>query len=367
MTSRVYNFSAGPAMLPLSALEEARRDLLALPEVGMSVLEISHRSKCFTAILEEAESNIRALLGLSDRYHVLFLPGGASLQFSMLAMNLLRGEGRSADYLVTGSWGAKAVKEAQKEGTTRVLFDGKDENYVRAPEDSEIDVDSNATYLHYTSNETIQGVQYPREPETGDVPLVCDASSDFLSRPVAIERYGILYAGAQKNVGPAGLAVAIVREDMLERIEGTLPSMLDYRVMAENDSCYNTPPVFTIYFIMLSTRWLLNTVGGLDKMAELNQRKAQPLYDLIDGSGGFYQGHAKVECRSMMNVPFRLADADLDATFLEESTAQGLCELKGHRSVGGMRASIYNAMPPEGVQTLCEFMRDFQERHASAD
>lgn len=364
MNERVFNFSAGPATLPLSVLEEAQRHLVALPGAGMSVLEISHRSSWFEEIRHEAEANLRELLGVPEDYHVLFLQGGASLQFSMVPMNLLRGQDRPAAYLITGSWGRKALKEAQKEGAVRVAWDGGAENYVRVPEPSELALSDGAAYVHFTSNETIQGVQFRQEPDAGAVPLVCDASSDFLSRPLDLERYGVIYAGAQKNAGPAGVTIVIVRDALLARAPEGLPTLLDYRVHASKRSAYNTPPVFAIYLVMLVSRWLRHEVGGLDQMAARNAEKAQWLYEVIDRSEGFYRGHAHPQSRSHMNVTWRLADKALEAAFLREAEAEGLCGLKGHRSVGGVRASIYNAMPPEGVRALCEFMRDFQRRHA---
>ncbi|MFQ3609891.1 MAG: 3-phosphoserine/phosphohydroxythreonine transaminase [Fimbriimonadales bacterium] len=360
MTKRVWNFSAGPGVLPLPVLEEAQRELLALPEAGMSVLEISHRSKWFDAILEETEQNLRQLLSIPPDYHVLFLQGGASLQFAMVPMNLL-GDG-SADYIVTGSWGEKAFQEAEKLGKARHAWNGKSERYTRVPHPSELDLDPNARYVHFTSNETIQGVEFPAEPSVGAVPLVCDMSSDFLSRPVDITRYALIYAGAQKNAGPAGVTVVIVRNDLLERVPTNLPAMLDYRVQAQNRSVYNTPPVFAIYIVMLVSRWLLHTIGGLERVYQMNREKAALLYEAIDQSGGFYQGHAHPECRSLMNVTWRLPSEELEKEFLKEAQAHDLYELKGHRSVGGCRASIYNAMPMEGVRALREFMLDFARR-----
>lgn len=362
MTQRVWNFAAGPAVLPLPVLEEAQRDLLALPGVGASVLEISHRSKHFDAILQEAEANLRKLLNIPEHYHVLFLQGGASLQFAMVPMNLL-GDG-SADYIITGSWGQKAFKEAQLVGKVRIAWDGKDENFVRTPRPNEYQIDPNARYVHFTSNETIQGVMFPAEPEVGDVPLVCDMSSNFLWAPIDVSKYALIYAGAQKNAGPAGVTIVIIRDDLVQHAPGTLPAMLNYRVHAENKSVYNTPPVFAIYIVMLVTRWLLNTVGGLERMAQINREKARLLYEVIDQSNGFYRGHAHPEHRSTMNVTWRLPNEELEKLFLREAEANGLHELKGHRSVGGCRASIYNAMPIEGVQALREFMLEFMRKHA---
>jgi len=363
MTERVYNFSPGPAMLPLPVLEKARDELLALPGEGISVLEMSHRSKAFTSIIESAEANLRKLLGIPDSYRVLFLQGGAQLQFAMVPMNLLAGTHKSADYILTGSWGKKALKEAKTQGGTRVAFDAESDNYSRVPEQNELTLKSDAAYVHFTSNETIQGVQFPTEPDTGDVPLVCDCSSDFLSRPVPIERYGVMYACAQKNAGPSGVTMVIIRDDLVKQSAGGLPSMLSYKAIAENNSLLNTPPTFAIYAVNLITEWLLNDIGGLEKMHAHNQRKAQILYDRIDQSDGFYEVHAQPGSRSLMNVAFRLKDSNLEGPFLEGAAQQGLVALKGHRSVGGCRASIYNAMPEAGVKLLAEFMADFQKKH----
>ncbi len=359
MEKRVYNFSPGPAMLPLPALQEAQRDLLALPGTGISILEISHRSKAFEKIINQAEANLRTLLGIPNNYRVLFLQGGALLQFGMVAMNLLHGTGKSADYIVNGTWSKKAHDEAKTQGGVHVAWDGKAGNYNRVPPANELKLDPNAAYAYFASNETIQGVQYPKEPEVGGVPLVCDASSDFLSRPVPVEKYGILFACAQKNAGPAGVTIVIIRDDLVERSPADLPSLVNYKILAEGKSLLNTPPTFAIYMVKLVTDWLLNEIGGLEKMAGINQGKAKMLYDVIDGSNGFYQGHAEPGSRSAMNVAFRLANPAQDEPFLKQAAERGLCELKGHRSVGGCRASIYNAMPVEGVKLLAEFMQEF--------
>ncbi|MER3473675.1 MAG: 3-phosphoserine/phosphohydroxythreonine transaminase [Armatimonadota bacterium] len=364
MNERVFNFSPGPATLPLPVLQEVQQNLLALPGVGASILEISHRSKTFEGIIAQAEANIRQLLNLPEAYHVLFLQGGASLQFSQVPMTFLRGTARSADYIVTGSWALRALAEAQREGNVRVVWDGKGDNYSRVPRAGEYAINPDAVYVHFTSNETIQGIQFPTEPETGGVPLVCDASSDFLSRPIDVRRYGLIYAGAQKNVGPAGVTIVIIRQDLLEQVPDNLPTMLDYRVHAEHRSLYNTPPVFAVYIVMLVTRWLLENVGGLEQMHAINQQKAQMLYEAIDRSEGFYRGHAQRDSRSLMNVTWRLPSEELEVQFVKEAKEAGLHELKGHRSVGGIRASIYNAMPIEGVRTLVQFMEAFRQRHA---
>jgi len=363
MEKRLYNFAAGPAVLPLPALEEAQRDLLALPGVGISVLEISPRSAAFEKIVQAAEANLRKLLDIPENYHVLFLQGGAQLQFAMVPMNLLRNTGKTADYIVTGTWGNTANKQAKTQGATRIAWDGKDTNYTRVPADSELDLNPEARYVHYTSNETIQGVQYATEPAVGNVPLVCDASSDFLHKKVPVEKYGILYACAQKNVAPAGVTVVIIRKDLVEQSCDDLPSLLSYRVMAEGKSLYNTPPCFCIYMVKLVTDWVLGEVGGLDKMYERNKQKAKRLYDVVDASEGFYNGHADPAHRSVMNVTFRLANPELEKAFSAQAAERGLVELKGHRSVGGFRASIYNAMPVEGVEALADFMEDFCKRN----
>ncbi|MFZ5830927.1 MAG: 3-phosphoserine/phosphohydroxythreonine transaminase [Planctomycetota bacterium] len=362
MEKRVFNFSPGPAMLPLPALEEAQRHLLALPGSGMSILEVSHRSKTFQQIIDQAEANLRKLLSIPANYQVLFLQGGAQLQFATVPMNLLR-DGVSADYIRSGSWGTKAMDEAQKVGKVRACWDGKAGNYNRMPANNELQIDPAAAYVHITSNETIQGVEFPTEPEVGGRPMICDASSDFLGRPIAIEKYGILYACAQKNAGPAGVTMVIIRDDLLEQSADNLPSMLSYKVLAKEKSLYNTPPCFAIYMVKLVTDWLLGTIGGLEKMAEINRKKAAMLYDVIDGSNGFYQGHAEPACRSIMNVAFRLAKPELDDPFLKQAAERGLKELKGHRSVGGCRASIYNAMPVEGVELLRDFMQEFAKKN----
>ena len=360
---RVLNFSAGPGVLPESVLAEAQRDLMALPGVGMSILEISHRSKAFESIIAEAEADIRALAGVPDGYKVLFLQGGASLQFSMVPMNLL-GAGQTADYIDTGSWGEKAVQEARKVGTVNVSASTKADNYSRLPLQSELKLTPGAAYVHMTANNTIEGTEYKSLPDVGGVPLVSDTSSDMFSRPIDVSRHALIYAGAQKNMGPAGATVVIIREDMLARATAkaaTLPTMLNYAVHAKDGSLYNTPPVFAIYAVGLVMKWL-RANGGLAAMAVVNERKAAKLYAEIDRSG-FYRGTARKEDRSLMNVTFRLATEDLEKQFVKESTAAGLDGLKGHRSVGGMRASIYNAFPEAGIDTLVSFMQEFERKN----
>lgn len=361
MEQRIHNFSAGPAAMPLPVLERVQEELLVLPGAGASVMEISHRSKAFAAIHEAAKDNIKSLLGLPDNYRILFLQGGASLQFSMLAMNFLKGG--QADYIKCGSWAEKAIGEAKKHGTVHIAWDGKADNYVRMPDTAELSLSPGAAYVHSTANETIQGIEFFAEPETGDVPLFCDFSSSFLSRPIDVSKYGMIYAGAQKNIGPSGVAAVLLRDDLLDRVPANLPSLLDYKVLADNDSLYNTPPCFGIYMIAKVTEYLRNDIGGLKKMEAINREKAKTLYDVIDGSGGYYIGHAQEANRSLMNITFVLQNTDLEDKFIKEATAQGLDGLKGHRSVGGCRASIYNALTQESVDALATFMKEFQKNN----
>ena len=360
MTERIHNFSAGPAVLPIPVLEEAQRDMLSLPGVGMSVMEISHRSKTFDEIFSSAESGLRELLGIPENYHVLFLQGGASLQFSMIPMNFLPTEG-SADYLITGSWGKKALKEAKRAGATNVAANMADGGFTRVPANGELSLDPQAAYVHLTTNETIEGVEWKQEPEVGDVPLIADASSDILSHPIPVNKYALIYAGAQKNIGPSGVTLVIVRDDLLKRIPDGLHTMLDYRTHVENKSLYNTPNTWGIYIINLVCKWLLQK-GGLTAMHRENEKKAQLIYDAID-STGFYRGHADHDSRSIMNVTFRLPSEELEKKLTVEAPAQGLDGLKGHRSVGGIRASIDNAFPVAGVTALVEFMKEFESEN----
>ncbi len=364
-TTRVFNFAAGPAVLPLPVLEEAQRDLVALPGVGMSVLEISHRSKAFEAIIGECEANTRKLAGIPDNYHVLFLQGGATTQFSMVPMNLLPA-GSWADYIVTGAWSSKAVKEAKKVGAVNVAFDNKAENYLRLPKKGELQLTPGAAYVHVTTNETIHGVEFHQLPDFGDATVVADTSSHMFSRPIDVTKYGLIYAGAQKNIGPAGATLVIVRDDLVKKAAerpsyANLPVMLQYGTHVSEKSLYNTPPCFTIYTIGLVMKWLV-AIGGLEGIDKINERKAGKLYAEIDRTG-FYRGHAAKDCRSRMNVTFRLPNEELEAKFVKESKAAGLDGLKGHRSVGGLRASIYNAFPEEGVDVLVSFMQDFERKN----
>jgi phosphoserine aminotransferase len=359
-TTRIYNFSAGPAVLPLPVLEQAQHDLVSLPGVGMSVMEISHRSKAFESLLDGAIADIRALAGVPDTYKILMLQGGASLQFSMVPMNLLT-PGATADYIDTGSWAEKAVKEATRVGKVNVTGSTKADNYSRLPKPGEISLTPDAAYVHITTNNTIEGTEWLTPPDVGAAPLVADASSDIFSAPIDITRFGLIYAGAQKNLGPSGVTFVVIREDLLARSSKTLPTMLNYQVMAENNSLYNTPNTFGVYILGLTVKWLKG-LGGLAAIGEINARKAARLYAEIDRTG-FYRGTAQKDSRSRMNVTFRLPSEDLEKKFEKEATAVGLDGLKGHRSVGGMRASIYNAFPEAGVDALVEFMREFERKN----
>lgn len=357
---RAHNFNAGPAGLPLEVMQQAQAELLDYKGTGMSIIEMSHRSKEFEAMINEAEANMRELLNIPSNYKVVFMQGGASLQFAMIPMNL-RPAGASADYIVTGAWSKKAVQEAQKLGATHVAADMKASNYNTVPE--KLDLDPKAAYLYFCSNETIHGVEFFNEPvpPTG-VELICDASSDFMSRPIDITKYAYLYAGAQKNVGPAGVVIGILREDMLERVPENMPVMLDYKVQATEKSLYNTPPCFSIYMVGLVMQWI-KRMGGLAGIEARNKAKAELIYKTIENSGGFYKGHAQPESRSRMNVTFRLPNEELEDTFAKEAKKLNMIGLKGHRSVGGMRASIYNAVELSDVEVLTQFMKEFQTKN----
>jgi phosphoserine aminotransferase len=360
MTHRVFNFNPGPAALPLEVLEQAKAEFLDFKGTGMSVMEISHRSKEFESVIQTTEADLRELLGITPNYKIVFLQGGASLQFAMVPMNL-RANGASADFIVTGVWGQTAIKEAKKLGAVRTAASTEAEGFKSLPE--KLDLDPKAAYLHFTSNETIHGVEYFVEPTPpADVPLVCDASSDFISHPIDVSKYGLIYAGAQKNAGPSGVTIVIVRDDLLERTPANLPVMLDYKALAASGSLHNTPPSFSIYIVGLVLKWA-KKVGGLTAIEKANRIKADLVYKAIDQSGGFYKGHASSAARSIMNIPFRLPSEDLEEAFAKESKDVGLIGLKGHRSVGGIRASIYNAVPVEGVQALTQFMAEFQRKN----
>ncbi len=361
MTQRIYNFSAGPAVLPTEVLEKAQKEMLSLGGIGMSVMEISHRSKPFEAILSGAGGGIRELLSVPDNYKILFLQGGASLQFSMIPLNFL-GKNETADYVVTGTWGKKAVKEAKRCGAVNTIFSTAETNFKSVPAQDELSFSENANYVHYTSNETIEGVEFKYDLDGRGIPVVCDASSNILSKPLDIEKHALIYAGAQKNIGPSGVTLVIIRDDLIEKVPENQHSMLDYRAIAENDSMLNTPNTWGIYIINLVCEHLKKH-GGLVRMEEKNEEKAKLLYEAIDASDGFYLGHADKTARSLMNVTFRLPSEELEKQFADEATAQGLDGLKGHRSVGGIRASIYNAFPKEGVEVLVDFMKDFTQKN----
>ncbi len=359
--ARVYNFNPGPAMLPLPVLEEIQRDLLDYAGTGMSIMEISHRSKEYEAVHAETESALKELLGLVDEYRVLFLGGGASMQFAMVPMNFLPA-GAVADYVVTGSFAEKACEEAARVGRVHRAADTKDTNHDRLPAPDEIKLSPNPAYVHITSNNTIYGTQWRSFPDFGSVPAVADMSSDILSRRFDARKFALIYAGAQKNLGPAGVTIVIIRQDMLDRVNQSLPVMLRYDTHAKHNSLYNTPPAIAVYAVMLVLRWMKKE-GGLAAIEARNREKAALVYGAIDGSEGFYRGHARPEARSMMNVTFRLPGEELENAFAAEAKKAGLVNLKGHRSVGGMRASIYNAMPVEGCRRLAEFMKDFARKN----
>lgn len=359
--SRIFNFSAGPAMLPEDVMKKAAAEMIDWQGSGMSVMEMSHRSKQFISIAEKAEADLRELMTVPENYRVLFLQGGASSQFAMVPMNLLRGKG-TADYINTGQWSKKAIAEAGRFCDVNVVASGESTNFTTIPAGSEWSLNPDAAYVHYTPNETIGGVEFHTIPEVGDVPIVADMSSTILSRPVDVSGYGVIYAGAQKNIGPAGLTIVIIREDLIgEEISGT-PAMFSYGIHAKAKSMYNTPPTYSWYMAGLVFEWIKEK-GGLKAMAEINKRKADKLYAAIDNSD-FYSNPVDPDCRSWMNVPFTLANPDLDTKFLEQAMEAGMLTLKGHRSVGGMRASIYNAMPEEGVDLLIEFMADFKKSNS---
>ena len=358
--NRIYNFNAGPAALPLEVLEEIKDSFLNFDGSGMSIAEISHRSGWFNNVINDAIARTRRLLNLNDEFHVLFIQGGASMQFCMIPMNLLR-EGDTADYVNTGTWSAKAIKEAEIQGNTiDVVASSEDKNFSYIPKN--ISFNSNAAYAHITSNNTIKGTQWASYPEIDGVPLIADMSSDIMCRPFDIDQFGLVYAGAQKNIGPAGVCMVIIRDDMLKRVPDTLPSMLKYTTYASKNSMYNTPPCFAVYTVQLVMKWLEETIGGLEKMAEINLNKAKILYETIDSSD-FYKGTAQPDSRSLMNVTFRLPDEELEKRFVEQAMESGFGGLKGHRSVGGCRASIYNAIPVTAIEALTDFMKNFEQKN----
>jgi len=357
---RVFNFAAGPATLPLEVLQQARDEMVDWHGSGMSVMEVSHRSKAFVAVAQEAEAVLRELLNVPSNYKVLFLQGGATGQFSAIPLNLTTAES-TVDYINTGAWSKKAISEAKRLTKVNVAADEAASNYSTAPAQSALKLTAGATYVHYTPNETIGGVEFGYVPDTNGVPLVADMSSTILSRPIDVSKFGLIYAGAQKNIGPSGIVVVIVRDDLIGKARPGVPAVWDYKAMADEGSMLNTPPTFGWYFAGLVFKWL-QAQGGLQAVGERNREKAATLYGYIDASG-FYRNPVSKDARSWMNVPFTLAKPELDKTFLTEANAAGLTNLEGHRSVGGMRASIYNAMPLEGVQALIGFMKEFQRRH----
>lgn len=361
MEKRIYNLSAGPAILPEEVLLEAQKDLYSYKGSGMSVMEMSHRGKIFDGIIKDADADLRKLLGISEDYSILFLQGGATLQFSMVPLNLMPPNNK-ADYIVTGAWAEKAAKEAKRVGAVNVAATTKSDNYARIPKQAEMKLDPEASYVHFTSNNTIFGTQFRTEPETGNVPLVCDASSDFLHKKIDMNKYSLIYAGAQKNIGPSGVTVVVIKKDLLARSSDSLHTYMNYKIHADNETMYNTPTTFGIYIAGLVFKWLLN-MGGLDEMYKRNLDKAKVLYDAIDGSDGYYKGTTAVEDRSLMNVTYRLPNEQLEEKFVKEASAKGFSGLKGHRSVGGIRASIYNAFPKAGVEALAEFMSEFKKNN----
>ncbi len=357
---RIHNFNPGPATLPLAVLEEIRENFLDFQGSGMSIIEISHRSREFDEVINDAVARARRLLKLDDNFEVLFIQGGASMQFCMIPMNFLPGDS-SADFVDTGTWSSKAIKEAGIQGKSiKVVASSADENYCYIPQN--IAFNSQAEFVHLTSNNTIKGTQWAGFPDTGGIPIFCDMSSDFLSRPLDVSKFGLIYAGAQKNAGAAGVCVVVIRKDMLERVPDHLPTMLKYTTYAAKNSLYNTPPCFAVYTVQLMLKWLEETVGGLEKMAAINRQKAELLYNLLD-RGSFYRPTAKPGSRSLMNVTFRLPDEDLEKRFISEALQNGIGGLKGHRSVGGCRASLYNAVSLNDVETLADFMLSFERKN----
>ncbi len=357
------NFSGGPGALPESVLRQASEAVVALPETGISVLGMSHRSDWFRAVVDETERNLRELLGIPTHHHVLFMQGGGSLQFAMLPMNFLRGGKRTAEYIVSGYWSAKAPVEARLEGDTRVVWDGQADQYRRLPCAGELPVSPNAAYLHYVSNETVEGIEFHDVPGLREVPLVCDMSSNIAAAPVVVDRYAMIYAHAQKNLGPAGVTVVILHEEFVRRATASPPTPLDYRTHIRARSVYNTPPVFAIYVLMLVTRWLRDEIGGMAAMAAINRTKAELIYAALDADPGFYRVHGAQSCRSTMNAAFRLPDKATEVRFLDAARSEGFTGLEGHRSIGGLRISLYNAVTVEAATALSAWLGDFRRRH----
>jgi phosphoserine aminotransferase len=357
--NRIFNFSAGPCTLPMAALEKAQAEFVDYQGKGMSLIEMSHRSKEYDAVHMGAMDLIRELFAVPKGYKILFLGGGATMQFGMIPMNFL-GEGQSADFTVTGAWAKKAYQDASKIGQTKVVWDGKEENYLNLPNPDSLELDPSAAYLHLTSNETIGGVQWKRFPDAGKVPVICDMSSDFMSRRVNVEDFSLIYAGAQKNAGPAGVAIVIIKDEMIEKCPDTLPAYLNFKTHADKDSLYNTPPVFPIYMVGLTMQWLKG-IGGLEGAERLAEKRSSLIYGAMEKSGGFYRCPVPEGVQSKMNIVFRLPSEDLEKQFIAEALALGMSGLKGHRSVGGCRASVYNAMPVDGAKALADFMDEFQK------
>ncbi|OQY49821.1 MAG: 3-phosphoserine/phosphohydroxythreonine transaminase [Candidatus Parabeggiatoa sp. nov. 2] len=363
MKRGVYNFFGGMAIYPPRVIEEVRRDLLEYENTGLSIFEMSHRSQTFRNIIDKAEENLRQLMNISDNYHVLFLQGGENLQFSMIPINFLRDKNRPANYIVTGYWSEKAIKDARREGQVNIIWDGRDEGFTRVPKQNELQFDSDAAYVYYTTNETVEGIQFPMIPDVGDIPLVCDMCSDFISKPIDVTKYALISAHAQKNAGIAGVTIVIIRDDFLQDIPDNIHTMLDYRPHVEKSSIYNTSPTFAIYTVMLMTRWLIEDIGGLENMNKLAQQRSDIIYELLDKNAGFYKPHAKPDSRSLINIVFNLPTAELTQKFIAEGAEEGLVGLQGHRSLGGIRASFFNPMPMEGVHALRDFMLRFHEKY----
>lgn len=359
--SRIYNFSAGPSILPEPVLEELAKEMVDYKGSGMSIIEMSHRGKIYSALHAEATNLLKETLGVPDNYKIMFLGGGASMQFGMLATSLLAG-GKTCDFTLTGTWSKKAYEDAVRIGKVNVVFDGKKDNFSSLPDPATLKVNPGSEYLHITSNETIGGIQWQSWPNTGSMPIVCDMSSDFMSRPVPIEKFGVIYAGAQKNLGPAGVAVVIMRQDILDKCPDNVMNYMNYKIHAENESMYNTPPVFCIYVIGKVLKWA-KSMGGLAGIEKLAQERSSIIYNAIDNSNGYYRSPVAKNCRSKMNIVWRLATEELENKFISEAAKQGMTELKGHRSVGGCRASVYNAMPVEGAKALAKFMAEFAKNN----
>jgi len=365
LSANQLNFSGGPGALPESVLQQVQESILAIPEVGLSILGISHRSDWFQTIVAQTEENIKSLLGLDKSYHILFLQGGATQQFSMIPMSFLKA-GKTADYLNTGYWSTKSIQAPEYGQQLNTIWSGESSKFNHLPRHNELNFNPNAAYFHYTSNETVEGIQFQEVMGLDSVPRICDMSSDFLSKPINAQKFDLIYAHAQKNIGPAGVTVVIIKENLLQQANPILPGFLNYPTQIKHHSTYNTPPVFAIYVVYLITQWLKKDIGGLAKMGQYNHAKAQKLYDFLDHSHGFYRGHALPKDRSLMNIVFNLPSLELEATFLNEAKKVNLSGLNGHRSIGGIRASLYNGLCLEAVEQLLQFMDDFQNQYANA-